>query len=104
TRSPPGSTGRLPSRGDAHPERRQSLERSRTAPPCGRPQPGTLTGLAGFSGDSGIVVLVAPAHPAGAAPIAFITSLRNEIEIVVGDVQHVQPASVGRVGVEDLPR
>src|SRR6516164_1006121 len=47
------------------------------------------------------VVLVMPANPHDWV-IAFVTSLRDDIEVMVRNVQHVETARIGRVGVNDL--
>src|SRR5215475_10147863 len=41
-----------------------------------------------------------PGHRVGQG--VFVAALRHEVEIVVGADQDVQPARIGRIGVEDV--
>src|SRR5213078_554806 len=47
-------------------------------------------------------VLVMAAHPEGAATV-FVAALRDKVEVVVGGVDVVDAARIGRVGVEHVP-
>src|SRR5262245_49214616 len=47
-------------------------------------------------------ILVATAHPHPDAAVGLIAALRNEIHVVVGDIQHVEPALIGGVRVINL--
>src|SRR5438552_13131895 len=41
-------------------------------------------------------------EPTGRGGVALIAAIRYEIHVVIGDVQHVEPALIGRVRVVDL--
>jgi hypothetical protein len=46
-------------------------------------------------------VLVVTANPLAQSTWSFATSLRRQVDVVVGEVEHVQSARVGGVGVID---
>ena len=47
-----------------------------------------------------LAVAAQPCH--GARQAVFVSSLRRQIHVVIGGVQHVQSARIARVGVEDV--
>src|SRR5262249_55339593 len=47
-------------------------------------------------------VLVAAVDPSRLLPLGLIAAFGNQVHVVVGDVEHVQAARVGRIGVINL--
>ena len=53
-------------------------------------------------GEASVRILVSAVDPIGRVGIVLVSALWNQVHVVVGDVEHVQAALVGRVCVIDL--
>src|SRR5262249_61236550 len=107
-----GLTGRspgLPGRGSARPRRPQSPTRRTPAAPAQAPhgherqlcQP-LMEPCESRSGGAVFAVLVVSAQPQDGGRCLLGPTLRNEVEVVICDIEHVETAAVGRVRVVDL--
>ena len=70
-----------------------AIDRVSSSAQWGKDAKATTIGIVGYSS------AVQPRHP---AHLVLVAALWNQVHVVVGDVEHVEAAGVGRVGVIDL--
>src|SRR5215467_4962309 len=98
----------LPGQGSVRPRRPRSATRRTPAAPGTGPAWTRATALSPWmepcesrSGGAVFAVLVVSAQPQDGGRCLLGSTVRNEVEVVICDVEHVETAAVGRVRVVD---